>query len=94
MKSNKQHPAIIAYDISSNRRRRRFQRTLQDWRLEGQKSVVETLLSRAQAEELFLQLSGDIDPETDRLALVWVQRGTGVRTAGCASAATALRYRG
>ena len=67
------HPAVVAYDIRCNRRRRRVYRILSDWRLDAQKSVVETRLSVALADELFLQLGEEIDPETDRLALVWIE---------------------
>lgn len=65
-------PAIIAYDISSNRTRRLVHRILLEWRLDGQKSVHECLLSAAEARELFIQLGDAIDTETDRLLLAWV----------------------
>ncbi len=77
-------PCILAYDISSNRVRRKVLRVIREWRLDGQKSVHECRLTQDQAEELFIQLAEMIDPETDRLLLAWVQpkrrgaaRGTG-----------------
>ena len=43
-----------------------------EWRLDGQKSVYECVLSAAEAQELFIQLGQAIDPATDRLLLAWV----------------------
>ena len=65
-------PAIIAYDISSNKTRRQVRRTLLEWRVDGQLSVHECLLHTDEAEELFLQLCEAIDPQRDRLLLAWV----------------------
>lgn len=90
----KRHPAIIAYDVVCNRRRRQVKRCLQAWRLDGQHSVCECRLSQPEAEELFMQLGERIDPKTDRLLLAWldvpeqahvlVGRGQiGFRQAGC-----------
>ena len=80
-------PCVICYDIASDRRRRQVRKVLAQWRLDGQKSVVETRLSRGEARELFLQLAELIDPDTDRLALAWlctpvqvVTRGSGRNT--------------
>jgi CRISPR-associated protein Cas2 len=77
-------PAIVAYDISADSTRRQVYKILLEWRLDGQKSVHECVLSPAEAQELFMQLGGAIDPETDRLLLAWVApyrapqaRGTG-----------------
>ena len=65
-------PAIIAYDIVSDRRRRRVQRCLETWRLDGQYSVFECRLDWREAEELFLQLTALIDTDSDRLLLAWL----------------------
>jgi CRISPR-associated protein Cas2 len=65
-------PAIVAYDISANRTRRQVHKILLEWRLDGQKSVHECVLSPAQAQELFMQLGAVIDPKTDRLLLAWM----------------------
>lgn len=64
--------AVIAYDIVSDKRRRRVARCLQTWRLDGQYSVFECRLTEREAEELFLELLDLIDPETDALLLAWV----------------------
>lgn len=65
-------PVIIAYDISADATRRRVHKILLEWRLDGQKSVHECLLSPAEAQELFIQLGQTIDKNTDRLLLAWV----------------------
>lgn len=65
-------PVIIAYDISADQTRRRIYKILLEWRLDGQKSVHECVLSAAEAQELFIQLGQAIDPATDRLLLAWV----------------------
>ena len=65
-------PAVIAYDIASDKRRRRVARCLKTWRLDGQYSVFECRLTEREAEELFLQLIDLIDPDTDALLLAWM----------------------
>ncbi len=76
--------ALIAYDIQDDRLRRRALRTLREWRLDGQLSVHECLLTEAEAVALLAQLNQDLDPATDRLLFAWVEgqrpilaRGTG-----------------
>ncbi len=68
----KRKAAVIAYDISCNKRRRKVFRTLQAWSLDSQYSLFECLLSQREAEELFIQLSEVIDDTTDTLLLAWV----------------------
>lgn len=65
-------PAVIAYDISSNKRRRQVHQQLQAWKLDSQYSVFECRLSNREAEELLLQLTEMIDPKTDKLLFVWL----------------------
>lgn len=65
-------PAVVAYDIRCDRRRRRVARCLQSWRLDGQYSVFECCLTRAEAQELFLQLVDLIDESEDALLLAWM----------------------
>jgi len=77
----KRRAAIIAYDISSNRARYRVLKVLKEWRLDGQKSVHECLLSEAQAEELFIQLSAVIEAD-DRLLLAWLHSHRGGHARG------------
>ncbi|QTR49614.1 CRISPR-associated endonuclease Cas2 [Candidatus Thiothrix anitrata] len=71
----KRRAAVIAYDISSNKRRRQVHRRLQAWRLDSQYSVFECQLSSFEAKELFMQLTEIIDPETDKLLLMWLDAG-------------------
>jgi CRISPR-associated protein Cas2 len=66
------NPAVIAYDIVSDKRRRRLARCLKTWRLDGQYSLFECRLTDAEAEELFLQLTDLIDPDEDHLLLAWM----------------------
>jgi len=87
-------PVVIAYDIRANARRRRVHRILQDWRMDGQKSVVETRLSAGEARELFLQLSGELHQKEDRLALVWLDSRYAPLGAGQGRPAGNLRYKG
>lgn len=68
----KRRAAVIAYDISSDKRRRQVHRRLQAWRLDSQYSVFECQLASFEAKELFMQLTEIIDPETDRLLLMWL----------------------
>jgi CRISPR-associated protein Cas2 len=78
----KRSPAVIAYDICANRRRRRIHRILSEWRLDGQKSVHECLLAAGEARELFIQLAGETDPAEDRLLLAWLEPGRTLHTRG------------
>lgn len=80
-----QQPLVIAYDVSERRSRAKILRILKDWRLDGQKSVHECRLSKAQAEELFLQLTDWIHPKTDLLLFAWFepQRQILCRGLGC-----------
>lgn len=68
----KQKSAIIAYDISCNRRRRQALKVLQAWQLASQYSVFECQLARQEAEELLLQLTHILDPEADKLLFTWL----------------------
>jgi CRISPR-associated protein Cas2 len=65
-------PVVIAYDIVSNKRRRRVARCLKTWRLDGQFSLFECRLTETEAQELFLQIIDLIDTETDHLLLAWM----------------------
>ena len=65
-------PAVIAYDISNNKRRRRVRRRLMAWRLDSQYSVFECRLTPREAEELLLQLCDEIDDSKDHLLFIWL----------------------
>lgn len=70
----KRKPAVIAYDISCNKRRRKVYRCLLAWQLDCQYSVFECLLTEREAEELFIQLTALIDEEEDSLLLAWLSQ--------------------
>ena len=75
----------MAYDIADQRRRTRVFRMLRDWRLGGQKSIHECLLSNRQAEDLFAQISLELDPESDKLLLAWLEGHRSVLLRGVAT---------
>lgn len=64
--------AVIAYDITSDRRRRRLFRVLKSWKLDAQYSVFECKLTATEARELFLQLAAFLDEKEDALLLTWI----------------------
>jgi CRISPR-associated protein Cas2 len=63
----KRKPIVIAYDITSNKRRRRLFRCLKSWKLDAQYSVFECLLNNDEAKELFLQLTNLMNLKEDSL---------------------------
>ena len=63
----KRKPVIIAYDITSNKRRRKLFRCLRGWKLDAQYSVFECLLDDGEAKELFLQLTNLMNLKEDAL---------------------------
>lgn len=65
-------PIVIAYDVARDDYRRQIYQTLSNWRLDGQQSVHECRLTRAEAQELFIQLCAFIDPATDQLLFAWL----------------------
>jgi len=69
----KSNPVIIAYDISQHKPRKKVLKILKEWRLDGQKSVHECCLTKRSAEELFLQITSEIDTKTDHLIMAWVE---------------------
>ncbi len=69
---SKRKPVVIAYDISSNKRRRQVFNCLQTWQLDKQYSLFECLLTQSEADELFLQLTTLIDSDEDYLLLAWL----------------------
>ena len=66
-------PIIVAYDISKNKVRAKVRNILKEWNLDNQKSVYECRLNQEQAEELFLQISNEIDGATDNLIIAWLE---------------------
>ena len=75
----KRKSAIIAYDITSNKRRGRVFRCLQAWSLDSQYSLFECQLTYREAEELFIQLTNLIDEDEDTLLLAWLDKRQTVR---------------
>ena len=67
-------PVLIAYDVSSNKRRRRMFKVLKQWKLDAQYSVFECRLTTPEAKELFIQLAEIMDDKTDSLLLAWLDR--------------------
>jgi CRISPR-associated protein Cas2 len=76
------YPALIAYDVRSDRVSYRVRKILKQWKIDGQKSVVECLLSRNQAHALFEQLSQTVDAKTDKLMLTWINPYRPIHTRG------------
>lgn len=75
----KRKSAIIAYDISCNKRRRSVFRCLQAWSLDSQYSLFECQLTQSEAQELFIQLSTLINEDEDTLLLAWLDKRHKVR---------------
>lgn len=67
-----QRNALIAYDIHRSSSRSRVRRALLPWRIDGQLSVHECLLSGAEASALLVHLDTLLDDSTDTLLLSWV----------------------
>jgi CRISPR-associated protein Cas2 len=63
----RRRPAVIAYDIADNKRRRRIHRCHQLWQLDSQYSVFECRWHINEAEELLLQLCDMMDEQKDKL---------------------------
>jgi len=67
------NPIVVAYDITSDKTRRKVYKTLKAWRLDGQKSVHECQLRNAEAEDLFLQINDSLNQDTDSLMMAWLE---------------------
>ncbi len=67
-------PFVFCYDISSPRQARAVLKRLRAWRLDGQLSLHEVVITPPQAEELGAQLLELINPETDSLILFRLSR--------------------
>jgi len=72
--------AVIAYDSTCSKRRRKLHHRLKQWGLYTQNSVFECELSFASATELFAQLNDLLNPEEDRLLLSWITPGANIQT--------------
>ena len=59
---------VVAYDIRSDRRRRKVLHLLKDYGIPVQLSVVECEISRDRLEELRRELSALVQPRSDRVS--------------------------
>jgi len=60
---------IIAYDIVSDKKRRRTSELLKDYGIRMQKSVFECILDTRTLEELICKLDDTIDPKEDSVLI-------------------------
>ncbi|MBK1620157.1 hypothetical protein CKO42_17255 [Lamprobacter modestohalophilus] len=65
---------VFSYDISSPKNARAVRRVLKRWRLDGQLSVHEAIVTPGQAEALGVELAEQVDPETDSLIVFRLSR--------------------
>ncbi len=82
VKRGRRRPAIVAYDITCDKRRRQALKLVSGWRTDGQLSVHECLLTNREADELFMQLGELIDLDEDRVMLAWLDGSRPVRVSG------------
>lgn len=67
-------PFVFSYDISSPKNARSVRRCLRRWRMDGQLSVHEAILTPPEAEALSVELADLVDPETDSLLVFRLSR--------------------
>jgi len=71
-------PFVFSYDISSPKIARAVRRCLRRWRMDGQLSVHEAILTPPEAESLSIELADLVDPQTDSLVVFRLsRRGSG-----------------
>ena len=63
---------IIAYDVKSNKRRRRCAKVAYSYALGGQKSALESVLESSELPVLSDELLDSIDPKEDRVNVIKV----------------------
>lgn len=73
---------LIAYDISHPKRRYRALKILKRWRLDGQKSVHECMLTTEQAQNLKNELTHVMNAEEDKLLMVWLDNTRPIQVFG------------
>lgn len=69
----KERHYVIAYDVADNRRRRVCAKVAYSYALGGQKSALETVLSKRELKVLHDELLDSIDPDEDRIHVVEVK---------------------
>jgi CRISPR-associated endonuclease Cas2 len=67
-------PFVFSYDIHAEKVARAARRCLRRWRMDGQYSVHETVLTPSEAEALSVELIEIVDPETDSLIVFRLSR--------------------
>lgn len=67
-------PFVFSYDISSAKVSSAARRCLRRWRMDGQYSVHETVLTPSEAEALSMELMEIVDPSTDSLIMFRLSR--------------------
>ncbi|WP_006787898.1 CRISPR-associated endonuclease Cas2 [Thiorhodospira sibirica] len=65
---------VFSYDISDPKNARAVRRCLQRWRMDGQLSVHEAVMTAVEVETLSVELAELIDPQTDRLLVFRLSR--------------------
>ncbi len=75
-------PLLIAYDISHPKRLYRALKILKAWRMDGQKSVHECMLTTDQAHQLKHQLIEHMNPDEDKLLMVWLDKTRPIKVCG------------
>ena len=72
---------LVVYDISDDAKRQRAARTIQAWGLSRiQRSAYAGTLLRARARDLARRLERIIDPDTDTVHILTLQRSTWEKT--------------
>lgn len=64
--------AVVAFDVTSDRRRIRLGRTLTGWGRRTQYSVFECLVRPADEARFLEAIARHIEPAEDRLAIYWI----------------------
>ncbi len=75
-------PLIIAYDITNPKRLSKALKILKGWRLDGQKSVHECILTKEQVQKIKSQLTQIMHSEEDKLLIVWLDNSRPIETLG------------
>lgn len=67
-------PFVFSYDISDPRDARAVRRCLRQWRIDGQLSVHEAVMTPLEVETISVELMELVNPETDRLLVFRLSR--------------------
>jgi len=75
-------PILIAYDVSDPKRLYRTLKILKRWRLDGQKSVHECMMTPEQVAALKNELAYIMNEEEDKLLMVWLDKRRPIESLG------------